>query len=66
MVRLSLGIYSTKDDIDVAAQALTELWKHRDSVKPLYEEALDGAYHLRGQPVTTPVYLPSSYIVGMS
>lgn len=46
MVRASLGLYSTRDDVDALADALAELGRTRDRVAALYRQDMDGAFHL--------------------
>ncbi len=65
MVRFSLGIYSTREDIDVSVEALRELWAHRETVARSYEATLDGGHHLRGAPAAPPVFLPSQYVAAL-
>lgn len=43
MVRASLGIYSTGEDVDALAEALTEIVARRDEILALYRVALDGS-----------------------
>ncbi|MSP60715.1 MAG: aminotransferase class V-fold PLP-dependent enzyme [Myxococcales bacterium] len=62
MARLSLGIYSTRADLEVAAEALSELWRHREAITRSYEATLDGSWHRPGVPAADPIYLPSSYL----
>ncbi|HTM22301.1 MAG TPA: aminotransferase class V-fold PLP-dependent enzyme [Kofleriaceae bacterium] len=58
MVRASLGIYSTADDIEALAEALTELGATRDQVLSRYQADVDGTYRLQGGPV-----LPRTFVV---
>ncbi len=48
MVRASLGIYSTRDDVDALIAALTQLAKNPDKILARYEQALDGSFTLVG------------------
>jgi len=58
MVRASLGLYSTGDDIEALATALETLVKSRDSIVKRYEAGLDGVYRLIGA-----AELPTTYRV---
>jgi cysteine desulfurase/selenocysteine lyase len=48
MVRASLGVYSTVDDIEDLSQALEALWASREAVMAAYEVARDGTWHRIG------------------
>ncbi|MEK6607467.1 MAG: aminotransferase class V-fold PLP-dependent enzyme, partial [Myxococcota bacterium] len=50
MVRASLGLYSTRDDVDALTAALAELVRERDRVGRLYRQEMDGAFVLAGPP----------------
>jgi selenocysteine lyase/cysteine desulfurase len=50
MVRASLGIYSTADDIEALAAALVELGAHRDQILANYRVDLHGTYRLHDGP----------------
>jgi cysteine desulfurase / selenocysteine lyase len=50
MVRASLGIYSTSDDIEALGIALERLVSDIDQVRQKYEADLDGTYRLAGFP----------------
>jgi len=55
MVRASLGVYSTEQDIEALGSALEELTRHASVIRERYEVDLGGAYRLRGvdeHPVT--------------
>jgi selenocysteine lyase/cysteine desulfurase len=62
MVRLSLGIYSTRADVDAAADALAELWRHRTRVEASYREELDGSFlPAAGRPGAA-IYSPAGFV----
>jgi selenocysteine lyase/cysteine desulfurase len=61
MVRASLGIYSTLEDIIALAAALTELGAHKARILARYRADLDGTYRLVGGPP-----LPRTFSVGAS
>lgn len=44
MVRASLGIYSTEDDVEALGEALEQLVRDRDHVAGRYQQELDGSY----------------------
>jgi len=58
MVRASLGIYSTDDDIDALATALTELGRDRDRIAGRYRAELDGNWRRHDGPA-----LPRTFTV---
>jgi len=43
MVRVSLGLYNTKDDVDRAAQALSEIVDRADAYREQYRPVGDGS-----------------------
>jgi selenocysteine lyase/cysteine desulfurase len=49
MVRLSLGIYSTRDDVGVATEALAELVRHREAIVASYQPTMEGGFRLEGR-----------------
>ncbi|MCC6999116.1 MAG: aminotransferase class V-fold PLP-dependent enzyme [Deltaproteobacteria bacterium] len=44
MVRASLGLYSTRDDMDALTAALSELARDRDRIIKRYRQAVDGSF----------------------
>ena len=58
MVRASLGVYSTAEDIDALAEALVELGAHRERILALYQADLDGTWRRQGGPA-----LPCTFAV---
>lgn len=59
MVRASLGLYSTRDDVDALCDALYELVRTRSRVEPLYQQGLDGSFRLSPSfraPPTDPLF----------
>jgi selenocysteine lyase/cysteine desulfurase len=44
MVRVSLGLYTTSDDLKVLIAALTEIAERRDDLLAAYEQKMDGSY----------------------
>ncbi|MEK7705367.1 MAG: aminotransferase class V-fold PLP-dependent enzyme [Myxococcota bacterium] len=46
LVRASLGVYSTGEDIEALCAALRELREHHAQIVPLYRAGLDGTYRL--------------------
>ncbi len=62
MVRLSLGIYSTREDVDVTVEALADLRRNRDAITRAYEAHLDGGYRRRGAGEEEPIFTPSRYV----
>lgn len=50
MVRASLGLYSTEDDIEALGTALEALVEVRDSIAARYQAGLDGVYRLIDAP----------------
>ncbi len=44
MVRASLGVYSTRDDVDQLASALTELTRNTEQITAAYTARMDGTY----------------------
>jgi len=62
MVRASLGIYSTRADVDALADALSDLTRHRDTVAATWEARLDGSFHRLGAADPAPLFLPSRFV----
>lgn len=64
MVRLSLGLYSTREDVDVVVEALGDLWRRRDAVVRDYEARRDGEYRPREGllPGEDRLFLPSRWV----
>ncbi len=62
MVRLSLGIYSRKSDIEVAKEALGELWRHRQTVLANYQPRFDGAWRREGIGEEKPLFSTSQMV----
>jgi selenocysteine lyase/cysteine desulfurase len=54
MVRASFGLYSTREDIDLLVQALTEIVAQRSSLKELYEVDDHDTYVRRGAELPSP------------
>lgn len=50
MVRASLGIYSTNDDVEALGLALEQLVSRREEIRTKYHVDLDGVYRLSGVP----------------
>jgi selenocysteine lyase/cysteine desulfurase len=48
MVRASLGVYSTGEDVELLGRALEELVADADRVRGAYEETLNGSFRLKG------------------
>jgi selenocysteine lyase/cysteine desulfurase len=56
MVRASLGIYSTLDDIEILGEALERLVERADEMRSRYRADLDGTFRLDGEPELPPTY----------
>ena len=50
MVRASLGVYSTEDDVEALGGALERLGRRRDEMIGRYSGDRDGTFHLMGAP----------------
>jgi selenocysteine lyase/cysteine desulfurase len=44
MVRVSLGLYTTLEDLEVLVEALTEISEHSEDLVEAYEQKMDGSY----------------------
>lgn len=62
MVRASLGVYSTLEDIEALGQAIEQLLADRDRIEPIYRLHLDGTFQRADElPVTFQV---AKYVAG--
>jgi selenocysteine lyase/cysteine desulfurase len=62
MVRASLGVYSTEEDVELLGRALEELVADAERVRASYEEAIDGSYHLIGFAPLPPAFRVSEAV----